>query len=214
MKLFFPFYREFDDKLRIKILDEIQSASGWYFDSYRQVYMLPVFTSKGVTNRKEIASSTKNLKWTEEAEGFKFLKKFIITYIFPIIGRGRLMILKTDKFSSNKIHIDCSEEQYYKEMFKYRFVFSGKVSGLYFLDKNRNKVHITDKFREYIIDGAYPHGMLNDIDEVKYTLCMGDPWNITTDQINRLDISKKHILSLEKPEYQNVLKYFSRKIKC
>ena len=197
-----------ENHLRLKIIRELHSAEGWIFSSYRNCYMLPVYTSKGRTTVEKIKNLSGNLDYTAQVLKFDHLKYFIETHVFSSLGKGRIMILRTEKFSRNKIHIDCSPSQYQRKMFKYRFVLSGKTGGLFFLRKDLKKQYIQNNHREYIMDGACPHGMENDIDESKYTFCMGDPWNIAESSLDNLPIDKHSVIELNKPDLKSVEKFF------
>ena len=89
--------------------------------------------------------------------------------------RSRIMIIKTMPQSQNPIHIDSSPNTFHTTQHKFRIVVQGTSDSLYFETKNK-KVWAPFTEKPFIIDGSWPHGMINHCALPKYTICLGAPW--------------------------------------
>ena len=85
------------------------------------------------------------------------------------------MLLKTRPYKENKIHIDCSPDRFHTTQNKLRIVLQGLTDSLYFETK-QGRVYAPQTEKPFLIDGAWPHGMINSSYLPKYTICLGSPW--------------------------------------
>ena len=150
--------------------------SHWHWDDYRQVEMLPLMTSNGSSSRNSVnaQNATATYQWTEDAplELRSYFDQYIWDWVKP---QSRVMILKTKPGARNQEHIDCSPDQFEKLQLKLRIVLQGRTDSLYFITKGEPIfAPVTDG--AYLIDGSWPHGMINNFSDDKYTLCIGAPW--------------------------------------
>jgi hypothetical protein len=138
----------------------------WFFVKFQGANMCSIYN----TRKKE--------NWIE---GWALPKTSVIrqtleNIIFPFLGgEGNVTIIKTLPGEDLNDHIDAAAAEYGTIQYKFRWVLSGKLDTLYFIDKNYNKQFIPP-INSYIINGAFPHGMINDGKDIKYTLCVGSPW--------------------------------------
>ena len=200
-----------------KELDDLDQSC-WFYDSYRDVEMVCLYSGNGEYKTKELIyeNRKKSLEWTEASVKTPLLSTFLKTKIEHLFDpMGRITIIKTEPSQSIKEHMDCSQAEAEEYHAKFRIVISGDVGGLYFLSENGRK-HVPDTHHTYVIDGSRAHGMFNNSKEVKYTLCIGSPWlGKYTEEGNRLikrslEVNKKDIilrkdlgLNRSKVEYQN-----------
>ena len=141
-----------------------------FWDSYRNTKMIPLMTKgHGVTNfvnsefRWKIYTPTTIKKWFDDI-------------VFPWMGmQARVMALITQPNFSNYEHIDCLPEELNTQQHKFRIVLQGNTNTLYFITKDGN-IHSPDISGPFIMDGGWPHGMINHTDEIKITLAVGSPW--------------------------------------
>lgn len=148
----------------------------WFYDPYRTVEMLPIFTDNGNIDRKGSLNTGRNKAWTLKAP--KKLKDYLTKNIFYWMKPpGRVMILRTLPGKRNNLHIDCRPENFLFPQYKLRIVLQGDVSSLFFLT-NTNQIYpeYSIKGVPFIIDGRWPHGMKNKSNKIKYTVCIGTPW--------------------------------------
>lgn len=174
-----------------KVLDEIIQlpAHFWFYEPYRNTFMLPLMTKNGnigmsgTSNRKE-----GELQWTQIAT--KTIMNYCDNVLFPNLGcKTRIVILKTPPHGKNNEHIDCDPDKQFTKQHKFRIVLQGKTQSLYFIKKNGNQC-APDVINPFIMDGSWPHGMINDINDWKYTLVAGSPWS-GKDQYTNLNIHLK-----------------------
>jgi hypothetical protein len=76
---------------------------------------------------------------------------------------------------ANNEHIDCRLEEIGSRQHKFRIVLQGRTGTLYFKTKKGN-IFVPDIEESFIMDGGWPHGMINDSLELKLTLAAGAPW--------------------------------------
>lgn len=166
-----------DKQSWIKSLEQISPAE-WHWDEYRGVSMAALMTSSGASNIPAVLSqrpSYANYNWTPLAS--QEIRDYFETHVFPWAQtRARIMVLKTPAGQAQKIHIDCSPEQIGSRQHKFRIALSGSTSSLYFLTPSE-RIWVPETQRPFIIDGSWPHGMHNQSSEIKYTVCLGAPWN-------------------------------------
>ena len=167
------------DNERTNILNEILALDNtvWHYNSYRGCSMLPILSNNGNLGPVTSAGMHTDLCFTNAASKCPTLINVLETKIFPIMNViGRVTILKTNKKTSLNLHIDSNKGEIGSRQHKFRFVISGEIDKLYFLDKDLNKIYIPGNHNTYIMDGTHPHA-LDESDEEKITLCIGDPWN-------------------------------------
>ncbi len=163
---------------RTSVLDKILKVekSHWHWDDYRQVEMLPLMTSNGNSSRNSVnaQNATATYQWTEDAplELRNYFDQYIWDWVKP---QSRVMILKTKPGARNQEHIDCSPDQFEKLQLKLRIVLQGRTDSLYFITKGA-PIFAPATDGAYLIDGSWPHGMINNFSDDKYTLCIGAPW--------------------------------------
>lgn len=164
---------------RLAILSEILSLSNnnWHYDQYRGCSMLPILSNNGDLGPVLAPGNHDHLKFSNAANKCSTLKEVLEKKIFPFMNPiGRVTILKTEKNTALNVHIDSNKQEVGTKQHKFRFVISGDIDKLYFLDKNLNKVFIPNIYNTYVMDGSHVHG-LEKSDNEKITLCIGAPWN-------------------------------------
>ena len=150
----------------------------WFFNEYRSLWMLTLMSSSGdgklsgATNRTKPTSLS--LKWTTYAP--KTIVDYFENHIFIwMTCLPRIMILKTFPGNVSKTHIDCSPEEFGTRQHKFRIVLQGESNSLYFESKN-GRIQAPKTEYPFIIDGSWPHGLVNDYYLPKYTIAVGSPW--------------------------------------
>lgn len=102
------------------------------------------------------------------------------SHLFPWTQRSQMVVITTPPGKAMAPHIDCSPERFNTLQHKFRYVFRGNVTDLRWITADGYiKNHHTDK--PYIISGKWPHDMINTYDKIKYTLCLGAPWEPNLD---------------------------------
>jgi len=179
---------------RTKALLEIKSfklLKYWFWDPFRASTMLPIMTvngqPEGVSHYSESAKDG-NFQWTEYAP--PTIKAYCEEYIFPITGHTRVMVLATKPGAANNEHIDCDPDTFNQRQHKLRFVLQGRTDSLYFMTKQGN-IHVPNTSKPFIMDGSWPHGMINNFDMVKYTVAFGAPWQGNDSYTNLVDVIHK-----------------------
>jgi hypothetical protein len=158
-----------------------------FWDKYRNTRMVPLMSRNGATSRNEVSKNSEGeFIWTP------FTPKVIVDWfdniVFPWMGmQSRVMALITQSNFANYEHIDCDPTELNTQQHKFRIVLQGKTETLYFITKDGN-IHVPDVNGAFIMDGGWPHGMINSTNEVKVTLAVGSPWigNDHYDNINVL----------------------------
>lgn len=147
----------------------------WFYEPYRNTWMLPLVTKGGQTGYHGTSNyNTAGFSWTEYAPAN--FKEYCEDVLFPALGtKTRLVILKTAPQDKNNEHIDCDPHHQFTRQHKFRLVLRGKTNTLYFIKKNEI-VFAPDILDPFIMDGSWPHGMKNFNNETKYTLTAGSPW--------------------------------------
>tara|TARA_B100000941_G_C28488902_1_gene546671 strand:+ start:205 stop:879 length:675 start_codon:yes stop_codon:yes gene_type:complete len=149
----------------------------WYWDSYRTVHMLPLYTPGGAVS-KQGSRNQKNsqLDWTEHAD--KYTREYFDDKIFPWCNpKGRIILLKTPPGGSLATHIDCNRQTFGTRQHKLRVVLQGTVDSLIFVTNQGEVKPKSDHRCAFIIDGSWPHYMTNTFTDWKYTICLGAPWD-------------------------------------
>ncbi len=174
---FCPFLVDISEEAMILIHREVLSLSEehWHFNTFRNCNMLSIYNPGGVLGQVSLRKKG-DYQFTAIIEKCPNLKSFIEERVFNwMVPRGRITILRTRPQVEMKVHLDCSLQEVGTPQFKWRFVISGEVDKLYFLDANGEKVYISSKYRCYVLDGSHPHSV--DVSHFeKLTLCIGSPW--------------------------------------
>ena len=141
-----------------------------FWDSYRNTKMIPLMTKgHGVTNFVD-----SEFRW--EMYTPAIIKKWFDDIVFPWMGmQARVMALITQPNFANYEHIDCTPHELNTQQHKFRIVLQGNTNTLYFITKDGN-IHSPDISGPFIMDGGWPHGMINHTNEIKVTLAVGSPW--------------------------------------
>lgn len=189
-----------------EILKLDSSLSFW--DEYRYTKMFPLMTKRGRYNGAAGASNygEGEFYWVPHAP--KVIVDWFEEVVFPWVGtRARIMALVTEPGVANYEHIDCEKDELNTLQHKLRIVLKGNTSTLYFITEDGNK-HAPDVDGVFIMDGGWPHGMINTTDEVKVTIAMGAPW-VGNDQYgNDIDLlMKRDSYSMPK----DLAKYYKKK---
>jgi len=160
-------------------LDWVKSVDNslWRVDTFRNSSALALMTSGGVGTAEDIQAQNflgNDYSWTPWT--CKSIIDYFDAYIFPWLGtRTRVLILKTPSKSRNHEHVDCSPREFGSKQHKLRIVISGNTSSLYFLTKMGN-INIPETDKPFLMEGSWPHGMINNTWQTKYTICVGTPW--------------------------------------
>ena len=158
-----------------------------FWDKYRNTRMVPLMSRNGATSRNEVSKNNEGeFVWTPLAP--KVIVDWFDNIVFPWMGmQSRVMALITQSNSANYEHIDCDPTELNTQQHKFRIVLQGKTETLYFITKDGN-IHVPNVNGAFIMDGGWPHGMINSTNEVKVTLAVGSPWigNDHYDNINVL----------------------------
>jgi hypothetical protein len=85
------------------------------------------------------------------------------------------MALITQPNFANYEHIDCDPHELNTQQHKFRIVLQGQTDTLYFITDQGN-VAAPNIEGAFIMDGGWPHGMINNTDNVKITIAVGAPW--------------------------------------
>jgi hypothetical protein len=152
-----------------QILDIPDKFSFW--DVYRNTKMIPLMSKGGMLASNSIPGE---FNWTAHAP--KIITDWFDTVVFPWMGtKARVMALITQPNFPNYEHIDCDPPELNTRQHKFRIVLQGRTDTLYFITDKGN-VSAPDIDGPFIMDGGWPHGMINTTDEVKVTLALGAPW--------------------------------------
>lgn len=190
-------------RVNLPLLDKQQAFDGilsvphekWFWDDYRATNMLPLMTKGGVGGALGTANSrVDKFEWLDYTP--KVITEWFDTVVFPWMGkRTRVMALMTGSYYSNKEHIDCDPHKMGTLQHKFRIVLQGKTSTLYWKTSDGD-VYAPEIEEPFIMDGSWPHGMINRTDEVKITLAAGAPWegNSSYDNVDVLQSKSEYNL--------------------
>ena len=186
----------------------------WFWDSYRNVRMLPLYTNSGsITKTGSQNNKESILNWTEFADNDTI--DFFEQQVFPWLDKkGRIILLKTPPKESLAIHIDCNKKTFNTRQHKLRMVLQGEVNSLSFVTKHKDIQPNNDHRNLFVINGGWPHYMTNKFDDWKYTLCLGAPWE-GGDTVTYLDLlrNSEDIIKLDNTHLPyNYEQYFENPI--
>jgi hypothetical protein len=153
-------------------LDECHS----WWDKYRHTKMIPLMTRDGVSNSLGISNARQgDFRWVEHAP--KGIINWFEKVVFPWAGtRSRVMALITQPGFMNKEHIDCEPHELGSRQHKFRIVLQGQTDTLYF-KTSTGDIYVPAIEGPFVMDGSWPHGMVNHTNNIKVTLALGAPWN-------------------------------------
>ncbi len=160
------------------VVDELKQLpeSAWVYDSYRNIRALPLLTRGGQTAPQDFINLSQDQKFLWTPYTPQVLQNYFEEHIFPWMNPiPRIILLKTDPQTANHEHIDCTIGQFRTRQHKFRYVLQGNVEDLYFITKDK-KIFVPQTDRPFIMDGAWPHGMVNNSDQPKFTVSAGAPW--------------------------------------
>ena len=151
----------------------------WVQDPYRKCLMLPVLTRNGGSRESDllqfhVETPLEEFSWVHFTPDF--IRKYFEENIFNWTKtKGRIVICKTAPGGENPVHIDCFPETFNTLQHKLRIVIQGASDTLYFETRD-GKIPAPQTTKPFIMDGSWPHGMINNSSSFKYTLCFGSPW--------------------------------------
>jgi hypothetical protein len=187
----------FASVLSIPILDKQKSTkeilsldrSFSFWDDYRYTQMFPLMT-KGGDIGADGTSNEKNsgFEWTEITKQTPTIVEWCNNFVFPWIGmKSRVMALVTQPGSANHEHFDCNKNELDTLQHKFRIVLQGKTDTLYWLT-DEGRVNAPDTEHAFIMNGGWPHGMVNTGNTPKVTLALGSPWRGKDDYGDDIEI--------------------------
>jgi len=182
----------------------------WFWDSYRKVRMLPLYTPGSATT-KIGSQNNKNsvLDWTSYADEntIDFFEKKVFSWLDK---KGRIILLKTPPNDSLATHIDCSRKSFGTRQHKLRVVLQGEVNSLTFVTKNKDLQPKNNHRNLFVMDGSWPHYMTNTFNDWKYTICLGSPWEGgDTEEYIQIIKKSEDIIELERSNLpKNYKQYF------
>jgi hypothetical protein len=157
------------EKATYEILSLSQDLSFW--DDYRSTRMLPISVKNGNIIKNSYQG---DFEWTSFAP--KTIVDWCENYLFPWVGmKSRIMLIITEPGAANKEHIDCNRDELNTRQHKLRIVLQGRTDTLYWLTDKGN-VDAPNIQEAFVMDGGWPHGMINKSDKPKITLAFGAPW--------------------------------------
>ena len=158
----------------------------WFWDSYRGTNMLPLMTKNSATGAQGASNYRPGeFSWIDYTPDI--IREWFEDEIFPWMGtRTRIMALLTQPGTANIEHIDCDLDQVGTQQHKFRIVLQGRTGTLYY-KTTAGDVHVPDINEAFIMDGGWPHGMINDTDQLKLTIAAGAPWT-GKDSYDNIDV--------------------------
>jgi hypothetical protein len=174
----------------------------WHWDPYRGIRMLPLMTKNAVIGEAGTFNGREGtFDWVSYTP--TVIKDWFEQEIFPWMGaKTRIMALLTPPGIANNEHIDCNLEEVGSRQHKFRVVLQGRTGTLYF-KTSEGDVTVPDIEESFIMDGGWPHGMLNDSVELKLTLAAGAPWtgHDSYNNVETLMFREDYILPTELSAY-------------
>lgn len=163
-----------------------------FWDHYRYTQMFPLMTKNGDVG-VDGTSNEKNgdFNWTDIAGQTPTIVKWCNDFVFPWIGiKTRVMALVTPPRAANREHFDCNANELDTLQHKFRIVLQGKTDTLYWLT-SKGRVNAPDVEHAFVMNGGWPHGMVNTDNRPKITLALGSPWCGKDDYGDDLEILQK-----------------------
>ncbi len=191
-----------------KVVDEILTIDPkyWWWDEYRATNMLPLMTKGGRTGKSGSNNRSNLTEFTWVQYTPSTLVNWFEEHVFPWMGmKSRVMALMTKPNFANNEHIDCDKKEMGSKQHKFRLVLKGRTDTLYFIT-NKGNIHVPNISGPFIMDGSWPHGMINSTDEVKLTIAVGAPWCGNDSYSNTVDMLLKSQYNMP----SELEKYFKR----
>jgi hypothetical protein len=142
-----------------------------FWDNYRHTKMIPLMSKGGM-----IASNSLPGEFNWNSHTPKLISNWFDHVVFPWMGmKSRVMALITQPGSANYEHIDCNPHELNTQQHKFRIILQGHTDTLYFIT-DRGNIPAPSIDGAFIMDGGWPHGMVNSTNDVKVTLAVGAPW--------------------------------------
>lgn len=186
---------------------EIQQIAGenWFYDEFRNCDLLPLYTENGASERS-LTNNTGRLNlltWVPFAP--TSLQKYFENYVFNWMQpRGRVFAIRTSAHQKQFPHVDCHRDVLSMCQLKMRIVVKGRPSDLNFLSSS-GPIPLPDYSRPFLMDGSWPHVMKNSMDEVRYVVAIGSPWQgegITDSMLTRYELK-----TMERPPMEDTYFY-------
>ena len=147
-------------------------------DEYRTCQHIPVMN---------INRETKEFFWKDVTKHITILREYLEDNIFTWAEKSRVVVITTEPYKRNAIHIDCSPDKFNTMQHKFRYVFQGNDNDLEFVfEENVRRPKEIDK--PFMMDGSWPHQMINRHNKNKYTLALGAPWEPSLDNKKYWDL--------------------------
>ncbi len=206
---------------RALLLDEMKRipARFWKSDSNLGGQKATLFSYKGSglcsyeESKAKIFCQPGDLRWTEGMEIGATQKYLEETFFSWMSHLGRVHVLRTPPGQCMPIHYDCRRGNHLSPQPKMRVILSGTSKDLFFLDTNStgHRMHCFDAPGGFVIDGSWPHGIVNSSTEDRYTLAIGSPWSGQDNLSEYLGEKKIFKSQLSFPEYSEIFldKYMS-----
>jgi hypothetical protein len=145
-----------------------------FWDDYRHTEMIPLMTKGGTGKTGALNNQPGEFEWLDHSP--PMLVEWFENHVFPWIGmKARVMALITQPGVANNEHIDCAPSELNTLQHKFRIVLQGNTNTLYWMTDKGN-VPAPDVDGPFIMDGGWPHGMINTSDQPKVTIALGAPW--------------------------------------
>lgn len=166
-------------KVNLPIFDKKEAATQLltipnrfsFWDNYRHTKMIPLMSKGGM-----IASNSLPGEFNWNSYAPKLISDWFDTVVFPWMGmKSRVMALITQPGAANYEHIDCDPHELNTQQHKFRIILQGRTDTLYFIT-NKGNIPVPSIDGPFIMDGGWPHGMVNNTNDIKVTLAVGAPW--------------------------------------
>lgn len=147
-----------------------------FWDDYRCTKMYPLMNRTGTTSRQGNNNNQDGeFVWVDHAP--KTTVNWCEDYLFPWLGtKSRVMALVTQPGAANYEHIDCQRHELNTRQHKVRLVLQGHTDTLYWIT-DQGRVAAPQVQQAFVMDGGWPHGMVNDAAQPKVTIAIGAPWS-------------------------------------
>ncbi len=175
-----------------------------FWNTYRQTTMIPLMTKHGLSGKAGTQNRrTGDFSWVDYTP--TIVKDWFETIVFPWIGmKSRVMALITEPGAANAEHIDCDPIHIKTRQHKLRVVLQGNTNTLYFCTQQGN-ISVPNVAGLFLMDGGWPHGMINDHELPKVTLALGSPWdgkeNYTNNELDIMMLKSDYTLPQELKVY-------------
>jgi hypothetical protein len=133
--------------------------------------MIPLMSKGGMVASNSLPGE---FTWTKHTP--QIISDWFDNVVFPWMGmKSRVMALITQPDTANYEHIDCNPHELNTQQHKFRIILQGRTDTLYFITDKGN-ITVPNIDGPFIMDGGWPHGMINNSNSIKVTLAVGAPW--------------------------------------